>query len=182
MKIKINQSLVTKILTAGAVLASRFIGLIPNFSPLGSLGFFQHNFILFMGQILIFDWFFSGLYHGFIFTYLGFASYYVLGLLAKDKPKKQLLLLPLASFLFFLISNFGVWWYWYPHSWQGLLTCYTLAVPFYRNTLLGDVFFGGMILSFSIFKNFSVVKVKKLVLAKLKFILIKYPVSPAKRD
>jgi hypothetical protein len=52
-----------------------------------------------------------------------------------------------ASVLFFMITNFGVWLAWYPTTLQGLTQCYTLALPFYRNTLIGDllyvvVFFG----------------------------------------
>lgn len=132
-----------RIIVAVAVFVSRFLSLAPNFSPLGSFGFFQSNVVLFFGQIIVFDWFFSGLYRGFVFTYLGFASYYVLGRLAQNKLKKQIIFLPLASFLFFLLSNFGVWLYWYPSTWSGLLACYLAALPFYRNTLLGDICFGG---------------------------------------
>lgn len=54
-----------------------------------------------------------------------------------------------SSTLFFLISNFGVWvdGTMYPHTWSGLLTCYTLGLPFYRNAAVGDllyvaIFFG----------------------------------------
>jgi len=48
-----------------------------------------------------------------------------------------------ASLGFFLITNFAVWAFssWYAHSLSGLLTCYVLAVPFFRNTFLGDLFF-----------------------------------------
>jgi hypothetical protein len=58
--------------------------------------------------------------------------------------------------LFFLISNLGVWILspLYPHTLQGLVTCYVTAVPFYRNdlfgsfalnTVLGNVFFTGIL-------------------------------------
>lgn len=49
-----------------------------------------------------------------------------------------------ASISFFVASNFAVWAAWsdtYPKTWQGLMTCYAAAVPFFRNTLLGDLFF-----------------------------------------
>jgi hypothetical protein len=47
-----------------------------------------------------------------------------------------------GSTLFFLFSNFG--WFWtsmdmYPHNMAGLVQCYVAAIPFYRNTLLGDL-------------------------------------------
>ena len=48
----------------------------------------------------------------------------------------------LASLLFFLISNFGVWLNWYPRTTEGLVHCYLLALPFYGRTLMGDLSFG----------------------------------------
>jgi hypothetical protein len=42
---------------------------------------------------------------------------------------------------FFVISNFGVWLsgHMYPATWDGLVTCYVAALPFYRNSLLASV-------------------------------------------
>ena len=139
---KISKALVAKIFFAIAVFASRFGVLPPNFSPLGSFGFFGKSLPLFFGTIFLFDFFFGGLYSGFIFTYIGFAGYYLFGLLAKDKLKRQIMLLPIASFFFFLISNFGSFLAMYPPTIVGLIECYTLALPFYTNTLLGDLTFG----------------------------------------
>lgn len=138
-----------QLLSAVLVFFSRFVKIMPNFSLVGSFGFFQSSLLLYMIQIIAFDYFFGGLYQGFIFTYLGFFAYWICGRLARGRFKHQVLLLPIASFLFFLISNFGVWFFWYPRTIAGLMTCYTLALPFYRNTLLGDVFFGGIIISLS---------------------------------
>ena len=63
---------------------------------------------------------------------------------------------PIASFtvagsiLFFLVTNFGVWWLFntYSKTPHGLLECYIAAVPFFRGTLGGDligsaILFGG---------------------------------------
>jgi len=124
-----------------SVFLYRFFAFVPNFSPVGSLGFFGKNPIYFIVTIVLFDVFKGGFYQGFIFTYLGFAAYFVLGRLAKSN-KQKFLFLPVASFLFFLVSNFGVWLYWYEHTWGGLMRCYMSAVPFYRNTLMGDLVFG----------------------------------------
>ncbi len=132
----------TKLITTLLVFTSRLVQLPANFSPLGSFGFFGNNAFLYFGTIIAFDALRGGFYSGFLFTYLGFAMYYILGQLTKSNTKHQLLALPAASFLFFLLSNLGVWYYWYPHTLDGLLTCYTLAIPFYRNTLLGDLVFG----------------------------------------
>lgn len=45
-----------------------------------------------------------------------------------------------GALFFWLWTNFGVWLTsgMYPHSGQGLLQCYTLAIPFLKNTLLGS--------------------------------------------
>lgn len=47
------------------------------------------------------------------------------------------------SVVFFVVTNLTVWAFadWYPHTWSGLLLNYNLAIPFFRNSLLGDVFF-----------------------------------------
>lgn len=57
----------------------------------------------------------------------------------------------LSSVLFFIITNFAVWLapnFMYEKSISGLLACYTMAIPFFRNSIVGDMvytalFFGG---------------------------------------
>jgi hypothetical protein len=48
-----------------------------------------------------------------------------------------------ASVSFFLVSNLAVFFSWnmYPKTWAGLAQCYTLAVPFFRSTLVSDMIF-----------------------------------------
>lgn len=48
-----------------------------------------------------------------------------------------------SSIIFFVVTNFGVWltgggWF-YPKTFDGLLECYTMAIPFFRNSLAGDI-------------------------------------------
>lgn len=137
---------------AGITFVSR-LGLLPgNISPLGSFGFFGGSPVWFMVSVVAFDVLVGGLYKGFWLTYLGFLIYPLLGKVAGGRWQRQALLLPLASFGFFLISNLGVWWYWYPKTWEGLLLCYTLAVPFYARTLAGDLGFG---YGYLVVKNFK---------------------------
>ena len=49
----------------------------------------------------------------------------------------------LSSVLFFVVTNFGVWlgFATYETSWAGLCECYVAAIPFFRYTLAGDLFF-----------------------------------------
>jgi len=50
-----------------------------------------------------------------------------------------------SSVFFFALTNFGVWLWgnMYAHTWAGLSQCYTLALPFFRNTLSSDVIYTG---------------------------------------
>jgi hypothetical protein len=45
-----------------------------------------------------------------------------------------------ASVFFFVVTNFGVWLTsgMYAHNWSGIVSCYTMALPFFRNTALSD--------------------------------------------
>lgn len=50
-----------------------------------------------------------------------------------------------SSVIFFLVTNFGVWTsgMFYEMTWSGLIQCYAMAIPFFRNTLLGDLVYTG---------------------------------------
>jgi hypothetical protein len=52
-----------------------------------------------------------------------------------------------SSVGFFLVSNFAVWvggaLAMYPRTLAGLLECYAAAVPFFRNSVIGDLVFAG---------------------------------------
>ena len=85
-----------------------------------------------------------------------FATTVCLGFLLRARRRA----LPIAgaalgtSVVFFAVTNFGVWALQslYPRTWGGLLSCYGAALPFLRNTILGDatyalVLFGGLALT-----------------------------------
>ncbi len=90
-----------------------------------------------------------GLYSGFIFTWLGFllVSFYGVAL----QNRNNWLRVPLgalgSSVIFFVVSNFGVWaqGQLYPHTFSGLTHCFEMALPFFRNTLLGDLAYGTLL-------------------------------------
>jgi len=56
-----------------------------------------------------------------------------------------------GSVWFFITTNFAEWmiWDYYPKTIEGLITCYTLAIPFFKNTLISTCLFTGL-LTFSI--------------------------------
>jgi hypothetical protein len=54
----------------------------------------------------------------------------------------------LGSVTFFVVSNFAVWiggsLALYPRTMAGLVECYTMAVPFFRNSAASDMLFAGV--------------------------------------
>ncbi|MDR2765643.1 MAG: hypothetical protein LBB90_11520 [Tannerella sp.] len=52
-----------------------------------------------------------------------------------------------ASVIFYLVTNFGTWISsgMYPHTLEGLETCYIAALPFFRNGLAGDLLYTGVL-------------------------------------
>lgn len=51
-----------------------------------------------------------------------------------------------GSVIFYLVTNFGVWALTplYAKTAAGLVQCYYMAIPFFRNTALGDLFYVGV--------------------------------------
>lgn len=52
----------------------------------------------------------------------------------------------LGSAIFFLVTNAADWGFgnWYAHTPAGLLQAYTAGLPFFRNTVLGDLVYSGL--------------------------------------
>lgn len=52
-----------------------------------------------------------------------------------------------STLCFFVVSNFGVWMVGglYPKTAQGLVACFTLALPFLGQQMLGDLMFSGLL-------------------------------------
>ena len=88
-------------------------------------------------------------------VYGSFAIAWAIGATALRKPTFGRVVLGTlsASILFFLITNFAVWYgsSFYPQTPAGLLGCYTAGLAFYNNqsfflnALLGDLFFSGLL-------------------------------------
>ncbi len=95
--------------------------------------------------MLISDYF-IGFYSGMYWVYGSFVLIGLIGVWLRNH-KKPLYILGgtfVSSIVFFVITNFGVWMTpvsMYAPTWAGLLECYGLAIPFFRNTLSGDLFF-----------------------------------------
>ncbi len=90
----------------------------------------------------------KGWYAGQAFVYVGFLAYPLVGfawLRGHQWSMGRVALSALtASFLFFVVSNLGVWWLggFYPHTSVGLFSAYVAALPFWVAQWAGDTFYG----------------------------------------
>ena len=92
-----------------------------------------------------------------LFVYLGVAAAVALGSLLRQRGLLRHASVALVtSLLFFTLSNFGVWLMagLYPATLEGLLLCYTLALPFLLKAAAGDLFF--VILFYALFHALSI--------------------------
>ena len=86
---------------------------------------------------------FLGLHKFLFFTYIPLIIITILSSQIQ-KFKFNLILMTLsAPLIFFIISNFGVWLIgnYYTKDINGLLQCYTLALPFLKNSFISTIFF-----------------------------------------
>ena len=73
------------------------------------------------------------------------------------------------STVFFLISNWAVWQFgvWYDKSLVGLIEAYTLAIPFFRNTIIGDLVYTGSLFAVFEFSRAYFASKKPITLTKV---------------
>ena len=117
----------------------------PNFAPITAMALFgglnfQNKKLAYAIPILamIVSDLFLGFYSISIFVYLSFIAVTYIGTTIKSINISNIFL---SSLLFFIITNLGVWILGYPMTIEGLLTCFTLALPFFGYALAGDLFF-----------------------------------------
>lgn len=136
-------------------LMSRFLPHPPNLTALGALALFapavfssrwglKFAILAPLAVLFVSDLVF-GFYPGLAFVYASFALMALLG--AALRPQKSLvragLSVPLASVIFFVVTNFGVWLMsgLYPKTAAGLVESYVMAIPFFGNQFLGNAIF-----------------------------------------
>ena len=150
---------------------SRIIPHYPNFSPIiaialfggkyfinRNLAFFLPIFILWFSDLIINN-FILDYYKSFIFFYPGFIwqysciliiSYIGRSFLNNTSNLKLLGVSVSSSLIFFIISNFGVFISssMYTKDLSGIILCYTLAIPFFINTLTSSVLYSLLLFKF----------------------------------
>jgi hypothetical protein len=152
-----NHSRLVALLSAILVAAAlRLVPHPPNFTPIGAMALFSGAylgrrslaFVAPLGAMLLSDAV-LGFYSGFWVTYLAVALIVLVGWLAL--PRVSVLRVGGAaiasSVLFFVVSNFGTWALsgMYPHTLAGLSACYVAAIPFFQNTVAGDLFYATLL-------------------------------------
>lgn len=129
---------------------SRFLPHPPNFTPIAAIALlsskgFANRWVVFL--IPIVSLFISDLILGLHATIpFVYASFVLIALLGMYVKKMNIGTVLLSSIIFFLVSNFGVWLLHYPISVEGLVQFYTLALPIFLNTILGDLVYGALLI------------------------------------
>ena len=141
----------------------------PNFTPIGALALFsgamlwnrKWMFVFPIGAMLLSDTIKefmapgTGFYPDMAYVYGSFFVIIAIGMLIRNSKKPlNIIAGSLAgSILFFLVTNFGSWTSIpeYTKDFNGLVQSYTMGLPFFKYTVLGDlfynaVFFGGFYL------------------------------------
>jgi hypothetical protein len=125
----------------------------PNFSPIAAIALFGGVYLsrklalaLPLIAMVISD-IFIGTYDQklMFFVYGSFILCVLIGFWLKNHKRLSTVLgsSVLGATTFFLVTNFAVWIFssWYSKDFSGLIQCYTMALPFFKNTLMGDLFY-----------------------------------------
>lgn len=160
-RIHVRFAVISAMILMAAV--SRLIPHPSNFAPIGGMALFAAAYFdkklwayvvpivsmwlsdLLLNNVIYGDYFshFVWFYPGSYWTYVAFAAIACMGLVLLKKIRVERILVAgvLASMLFFVLSNFGVWFSTdlYPKTREGLMLCYAAGLPFLKNTFLGDV-------------------------------------------
>ena len=153
------------VLSAMILLAamSRLIPHPANFAPIGGMALFGAAYYskrywafiipivaLWISNLLLNNVVYGQYFDGFVwfkgsslFIYGAFALIVLFGMVTLKKVRIPRLIVSAlgASFIFFLVSNFGVWFSgtMYPKDVGGLIACYVAGIPFFQNTMAGDL-------------------------------------------
>lgn len=138
-------------------LSARLLPHPANFAPIGAIAIFggfylprKFAIIIPLAALFVSD-IFIGFYNPkmMVAVYGAFACMGAIALLARKRKSFTTVLgaILVGSILFFLITNAAVWMFgtMYPLTAAGLLESYTMAIPFFKNSLMGDLFYTGVL-------------------------------------
>ena len=133
---------------------SRIVPHPANFTPIAALGLFsgaclrtQKFWLIPITALLLSDMiigFYNPVVMVYVYTAFVLCAYLGRAFLSERRNVLTLGVTTLSGALvFFILSNLGDWLSGldYPLTLKGLLECYVMAIPFFQNTLLGDMFY-----------------------------------------
>ncbi|MBI2459206.1 MAG: hypothetical protein HYV53_01480 [Parcubacteria group bacterium] len=138
-------------------IAARFLPHPANFAPIGAIAIFSGIYLPKRWALILplAAMFFSDLFIGFyawpimLSVYVSFMIMAVIGLGVRKNKKLSTVLggTILGSVMFYLVTNGAVWAFGslYPPTAAGLIESYYMAIPFFKNSLLGDLFYTGVL-------------------------------------
>jgi hypothetical protein len=142
-------ALITAIVIAAGL---RLVPHPPNFSPIDAMALFSGAylgrrglaFVAPLAALLLSD-VVLGFYHGMATVYGTVALIVLIGrwVSLRRTPVRIAAAALASSVIFFVITNLGMWLFsgFYPVTYAGLVACYTAAIPFFQNTVAGDLFY-----------------------------------------
>ena len=128
----------------------------PNFTPIGAMALFSGAYLTHRGLALavpiaamLLSDAIIGFHSGMPFVYGSVALIVVIGWFALQRVSSLGVVAAalVSSVLFFVVTNFGTWALsgMYPPTLAGLATCYVAAIPFFQNTVVGDLFYAAVL-------------------------------------
>ena len=152
--LKIDENMIAAALIILAI-STRLLPHPPNFAAVGAVALFSGTYLnkkyaLWLPLIImVISDFIIGFHSLIFFTWGSFILMGCIGLWIRKKKNIQNVIFGTitGSLVFFFITNFAVWAFtpMYTKTVQGLLECFVMALPFFRNSLLGDVFYVGVL-------------------------------------
>ena len=163
---KHEETIFRTMLIVGMILFAAILRIVPhpwNLTPVGAMALFSGAvtrnrviaFVFPLVAMLSGDWF-VGFHILMPMVYTSFLISTALGFWLRERRSVVRLggVVLLGAIQFFLITNLGVWMFLnsYPKTFAGLMACYAAGVPFFWNTLAGDIcysalLFGGLFLA-----------------------------------
>jgi hypothetical protein len=155
-----EHNLKLQVMTISAIIFAlamfRLLPHLPNVSPVAAMALFGGAcfvdkrlalivpFVaLFLSDLIL------GLHNSMIFVYAGFALTVAIGFALKGRVTFTNILFAVvaSSVAFFLLTNFGAWMMSgiYPQTSAGLVQAYVAGIPFFQNSLLGNLAYAGVI-------------------------------------
>jgi hypothetical protein len=139
-----------------AAAALRLVPHPPNFTPIGAMALFSGAylsrrglaFVAPLAALLLSD-LVLGFYAGMSFVYASVALTVLIGWwVSSRRTVLRVAAGALAgSVSFFVITNFGMWLFsgFYPPTSAGLAACFVAAIPFFQNSVAGDLFYAALL-------------------------------------